>query len=165
MSFIYFVQAEFMGRVKIGRTKDVKGRLVSLRVASPCPLRLLAIILGGPKEERELHRRFSHLRVHSEWYEVRADLSEYLATLPPYEGASSEPAPVDETKLKKYIRDHGIFQRHLARKLGVSSARISQLVNGLDHPNLPMMRRIAEITGGAVMPNDWISAPNTDTAA
>lgn len=67
--------------------------------------------------------------------------------------------------LREYLTKNGIKQTHIARQLGVSDARISQLINGIDNPNLAMMQAIAEITGGEVMPNDWLAVPNTDTAA
>lgn len=67
--------------------------------------------------------------------------------------------------LKEYLTQNGIKQRHIADQIGVTPARISQLINGLDRPNLPMMEAIARVTGGAVMPNDWISVPSADTAA
>lgn len=66
--------------------------------------------------------------------------------------------------LKEYLTQNGIKQRHIADQIGVTPARISQLINGLDRPNLPMMEAIARVTNGAVMPNDWLVVPNTETA-
>ncbi len=41
---------------------------------------LLASAVGGPKEERELHRRFVHLRTRGEWFRPDPELLEYIAS-------------------------------------------------------------------------------------
>lgn len=53
------------GLVKIGTTSNLQHRLQKLRCGSALPLRLLATTSLA---ETDLHKRFSHLRQHGEWF-------------------------------------------------------------------------------------------------
>jgi hypothetical protein len=81
---VYFIQAE-NGLIKIGRTTDLPARLATMRTDSPIDIRLLASFIGSIGAEKELHQRFSHLRVRGEWFKAEADLLEYIksTTTPP----------------------------------------------------------------------------------
>lgn len=79
--YIYFVHSPESARVKIGYTTDPDKRIYGLQTASPSALEALAIITGTVVDERELHRRFAHLRVHREWFRDCDELREYIATL------------------------------------------------------------------------------------
>lgn len=59
------------GLVKIGRSTDVDARLRTLQTGSPEPLKLLGSIAGD--SELNLHRKFDHLRVGGEWFELGPD--------------------------------------------------------------------------------------------
>ncbi len=59
--------------------------------------------------------------------------------------------------LGEYILTHAPNGADLARKVGVSQAAISRYANRKRVPRPDVMRRIAEVTGGAVTPNDFIS--------
>jgi DNA-binding transcriptional regulator YdaS (Cro superfamily) len=48
-------------------------------------------------------------------------------------------------------------QRVVAERLGITKARVSQLISG-DLPSLGLAFRIKEMTGGQVTPNDWAGA-------
>lgn len=77
--FVYFIaEDEPGGRIKIGVAGDVRGRLKQLQTAASGPLRLLGTMPGGQKQEKRLHRRFSHLQTHGEWFEAAADLTSYI---------------------------------------------------------------------------------------
>jgi hypothetical protein len=69
VGYIYFIQAEWQGLIKIGRS-DIgpEKRLAGLRAASACPLVPLGIIWGGRDFEHRLHRRFADLHHHAEWF-------------------------------------------------------------------------------------------------
>lgn len=79
---VYFVQSGLEGPIKIGASSNVKQRLVDLQMGSPQPLKLLAQVRGSKREEREVHRRFAHLRVRGEWFSPAAELIEYISTIP-----------------------------------------------------------------------------------
>lgn len=79
--YVYFVHSPESARVKIGYTTDPDKRIHTLQTASPSALEPLAIITGTVADERELHRRFAHLRAHREWFTDCDELREYIATL------------------------------------------------------------------------------------
>ena len=54
--------------VKIGRTINVAKRVSEIQSMSPTPLRLLWSHPGGHELETNLHRQFSALRAHGEWF-------------------------------------------------------------------------------------------------
>lgn len=62
------------GWVKIGRAKNIASRMRDLQVGSPVPLRLLAVLSLDEDDERDLHRRWSHLRTSGEWFRLDAEL-------------------------------------------------------------------------------------------
>ena len=53
-------------------------------------------------------------------------------------------------ELKKYLEKEGLSQTEFAKKLGVTSARISQIVNRKRNPSVFLMVAIEEITNGNV---------------
>ena len=78
---VYFVQAGYEGPIKIGFSSDPAARLRALQVSSAVPLRLLATMTGGRREEYELHDRFQRHRLEGEWFEPAAPILEYVARL------------------------------------------------------------------------------------
>jgi DNA-binding transcriptional regulator YiaG len=75
---IYFVQAEGGGPIKIGRTIDLRKRMASFQCVSPVPLRVLAVMPGGPLAEFELHGRFAAHRTYGEWFNPSPVLVTYI---------------------------------------------------------------------------------------
>jgi hypothetical protein len=76
--YVYFFQAEIGGPIKIGRSFDPDVRLRDLQLMSPFRLRQLALIPGSIDKEAELHRRFSHSRLHGEWFAESDELIELI---------------------------------------------------------------------------------------
>lgn len=66
--FVYFIQGEGGGPIKIGWAVYPRGRLSSLQASSPVRLRLLAYVPGGVAKERRLHQQFAADRLHGEWF-------------------------------------------------------------------------------------------------
>ncbi len=58
------------GRVKIGRSTKVAGRVVALQLMSPVDLELLAVSRGGFDFENVLHRMCASHRAHGEWFDL-----------------------------------------------------------------------------------------------
>ncbi len=73
---IYFILAGTA--VKIGRTANVPARVAGMQTGCPHDLRILAILEGEKKEERELHRRFASKRLRGEWFKYDRDIAVYL---------------------------------------------------------------------------------------
>lgn len=69
---VYFAQRD--GLIKIGWSKSVPYRMISLRA------KLIGAEPGERAREASLHKRFSHLRVHGEWFNPGEDLLEYIQT-------------------------------------------------------------------------------------
>lgn len=66
---VYLIGNEANAHVKIGRSIDVRARLVALQAMSPVRLTLLWQTLGGAELEAALHRRFGSRRMHGEWFD------------------------------------------------------------------------------------------------
>lgn len=104
-TWIYLVQAERRpaSPIKIGRTKDPRTRLRILQTSHPVPLRYLALWRGGEKEERELHERFSYLRMLGEWFRPGRELRDFVRFAKSAPGSFSSAAeatavPMDELR-------------------------------------------------------------------
>lgn len=102
---VYFI--ECAGRIKIGYSGDVNGRLRSLATASPHPTVLLGIVAGSIELERSLHRRAAAYRVKGEWFtdceDVRALVASALAegeTLIPAKPPRSPPRHLPEIPIR-----------------------------------------------------------------
>lgn len=65
-------------------------------------------------------------------------------------------------KLTEWLANSGISQSELARRLGITQGRISQLVAGAQ-PSLELAMRIAAATGHKVQPQDFKDDVMTDT--
>ena len=76
VSGVYFVQCA--DRIKIGWSSNIASRL-SDDTFCPYPLILLAWIPGAPVvQEREIHRIFSELRTHREWFRAESPLTDFI---------------------------------------------------------------------------------------
>lgn len=78
-SNVYFIQSELGGPIKIGVSVDPKSRMAEIQRMSPFKLRILKTIEGDYSAESALHKRFSHLRLHGEWFEPADELLNFIA--------------------------------------------------------------------------------------
>jgi hypothetical protein len=76
--YVYFVEAEGVGRIKIGWTENLPERLKTLQLYSPVPLRLLGACWVTSDMEKSLHKTFADRRVVGEWFEPDSDLMELI---------------------------------------------------------------------------------------
>ena len=58
--------------------------------------------------------------------------------------------------LKDYLSERGISQVDFSNKLGITQARVSQIVNKKANPSIVLAKHIEEITNGAVTTMDLI---------
>ena len=79
--FVYFIQAGKEPKVKIGITNSIDNRLKQLQTGCPYPLNILAIIPGGRKKEKELHKRFEKYSEIGEWFSLSGDLQDFVDKL------------------------------------------------------------------------------------
>ena len=72
--YVYFIQSECNGLVKIGSTNNPAKRFLELQATSPCPLNLLHLIYteDNPSHIFELgvHSLFNQHRKHGEWFDL-----------------------------------------------------------------------------------------------
>jgi hypothetical protein len=66
---VYFLQNERTLAIKVGFTTNVKGRVRTLRTASPDRLRLLGVVPGDQGVERQVHRNLAAHRLAGEWFD------------------------------------------------------------------------------------------------
>lgn len=66
--YIYFIQMDRIGPIKIGFTKDIGKRLISLQTANPYPLNLLCVFPGNEEMEKDIHQGFNEMRMEGEWF-------------------------------------------------------------------------------------------------
>jgi hypothetical protein len=77
---VYYIAAPDLGRVKIGRTKDLRKRLISLRGGSPADLEVLGTLAGGAAVEMYLYAIFADDRIHGEWFNLTPEIATCAAT-------------------------------------------------------------------------------------
>lgn len=62
-------------------------------------------------------------------------------------------------RLSDYLEASSIRPTAFARQLGVSHTTVARWAAGTVPPSLEWMEKIAEATGGQVMPNDFMRQP------
>lgn len=86
MCFLYFIQAEEQGPIKIGIAKNVENRLKSLQSSNPEKLKVLKKFkLSSRDKAKELelrfHRFFRHTRIIGEWFRYKPFSVRYIKDL------------------------------------------------------------------------------------
>ncbi len=76
--YVYFVEQEGLGFIKVGVAKNVEKRITKLQTASPVKLKLLtAILVGGRNQaffmEKAIHERLKKYRVEGEWFKCEPE--------------------------------------------------------------------------------------------
>lgn len=77
-SWVYFIESKEAGLIKIGRSINPDKRFNAIRTMSPDELVLLGSIPEKVMTESELHKKFSHLRKHGEWFEGDDELWSFI---------------------------------------------------------------------------------------
>lgn len=67
------------GLIKIGKARDPDRRLVEVGHMAGCVLKALLVI--GQDVENQLHRKFSAIRTHGEWFKDDGEIRAYCAAL------------------------------------------------------------------------------------
>ena len=118
---IYFVESN--GRIKIGHTENLAARMGKLASDCPWPPKLLGVTDGGVEYEDHLHKRFSHVRVHGEWFldcpEIRLEVRKRC-----YLPKKAEPQL--GCTLKTYLAAERGRGARLAEHLGLAHGTITQ---------------------------------------
>ena len=79
IGFVYFIEAISVNRIKIGYSDNPDKRIKQLLTGSALALEMRAVMPGSQATEKELHQRFSHLRIENEWFEFNDEIRQYIA--------------------------------------------------------------------------------------
>ncbi len=66
--YVYFIQIDRIGPIKIGYSKDFGQRLIQLQTSSPYPLKLLCCYPETEEHEKAWHYTFGNIRMEGEWF-------------------------------------------------------------------------------------------------
>jgi hypothetical protein len=77
--YVYFIRSR--DTVKIGRATDPAARLKELQTGHPHTLELIVAVPAHALLERALHERFVRQRLAGEWFQVDADIVEFVGRL------------------------------------------------------------------------------------
>jgi len=66
--YLYLIQMDRIGPIKVGFAKNVGKRLIALQTSSPYPLKLLCMMPANKDMERDFHNCFQAIRVEGEWF-------------------------------------------------------------------------------------------------
>lgn len=85
-SYVYFVEAPVVHRIKIGVTRGLYDRFNALKTNSPTPLVMLGHIVGDVTDEGSLHARFGRHRANGEWFDdaIKPEILALLAEWAPH---------------------------------------------------------------------------------
>lgn len=83
VSFVYVIQGDEGGPIKVGVTTDALARIASLQTGNPQELRLLHIVPGGYDLEAEFHRRLVGCKLRGEWF-AGPEVAGFLAWVKDY---------------------------------------------------------------------------------
>jgi hypothetical protein len=80
MDIVYFLRAGDF--IKIGKaTGNPMSRIATLKTGCPFKIDVMAYMPGGIAEERELHKKFSNLKSHGEWFHADPALIEHIESI------------------------------------------------------------------------------------
>lgn len=79
--FVYFVQGEFGGGIKIGFSKTPESRLKQLQTSYPDTLKILVLVPGNNKDEKTYHKKFEHIKLNGEWFKPDKELLDEIENL------------------------------------------------------------------------------------
>ena len=81
-SWVYFLRAG--DRLKVGFSRNPEQRIETLKTGCPDPIILLGTMLGGRKEERQIHSTLKNFRANGEWFDLSAEsVKTYLSAILP----------------------------------------------------------------------------------
>lgn len=79
--FIYFIQSELGGAIKIGYSGNIKSRLASLQTGYPDKLNILGSMPGTAQEEKRIHNKLKESSLRGEWFNPTIEVMEVLSII------------------------------------------------------------------------------------
>lgn len=78
MERVYFFKESAMNAIKIGRSQNVRGRFDQIRNGMPQDLEFLGYMDGSAAKEKEIHAKFSHLKLKGEWFQFDQSIIDFV---------------------------------------------------------------------------------------
>lgn len=101
--YVYFIQSNDGGLIKIGTALDPVERMAAIQFYSPVRLRILAVTEGGRKREHQIHKQFAGARRHGEWFAPVKELREYITQVK--NGEEGHQTEYNEASVEKAVMD------------------------------------------------------------
>lgn len=130
--YIYFIQKEKGGPVKIGSAANPVQRLAAIQGMNPDPLCLLGVAAGGIGAERRVHESFAESRLHGEWFEPSARLLTLIGKLPSWEDVEAGtkcPRIASRTDSYRMLFAAGFSAQSIADYYGVSRQAVHSVAH------------------------------------
>ena len=145
---LYFIGAEGLDFIKVGRSKNPAKRLQALRTASPYKLRLLRTYEGrGDLEPYVLQLLRERMDVNGEWFLGReVNFDELVGEATEVEAVPIDPSPpvtLGAAIVRARHAQH-YTQADLVKATGLSQKYISEIENGHVDPRISIVLRIAK---------------------
>ncbi len=136
---IYFVQGERL--VKIGFSRQPYLRFLKMKTDSATVLELRLVIEGELADEKALHRQFSELRVHGEWFSDDGRIARLI------KHHLKQGAHVPRATKLSALSVGGRPSTAELRSLGISQPHAWKLAHGQQLPSLELAQRIEREIG------------------
>ncbi|MCR4338803.1 MAG: GIY-YIG nuclease family protein [Gemmatimonadaceae bacterium] len=84
IGLLYAIQSTHGGPIKIGWTSSsggLSGRLTSLQIGNPYPLRVIWTKPGSRLDEQILHRKYRKLRLSGEWFAADGEITDFFGAI------------------------------------------------------------------------------------
>jgi hypothetical protein len=79
--FIYFLQSDYNGLIKVGYTTDITKRFGSLRASNAASIGIIKVVLGNFFLESEIKRFLKFCQHHNEWFYPHDKLLAFIDSL------------------------------------------------------------------------------------
>lgn len=129
---VYFIRrTDGVGPVKIGFAKNPAVRLVAIQGMCPVDLEPLCSCPATRADERDLHRIFSDLAHHGEWFSH----SDRIGRLTRYISTHNKLPKLPNRSLARRaiaLRKRGLNYRQIAKKIGLSRTTVGFIVKSAE---------------------------------
>lgn len=151
-SYIYFIQAQGDGPIKIGVTGDnPRKRMVKIQSDCPWPVKLLGAIEGTVSQEKQIHLVLARYRTQGEWFEPTPIVLEAISTALECGRQAPFIEPVaglgEAHPLRKWREDRNLTQTEAGTLIGTSFVCFSRWERGTFMPHRKFWDVIERVTG------------------
>lgn len=153
-SYIYFIQAENDGPIKIGFTgRDPRKRMVKIQSDCPWRVKLLGAIEGTVSQEKQIHLLLAMFKTQGEWFEPHPVV---LAAVREALNCGKAPSPLNKNDRRTSTHDHPLTRyrnerkmslRSLADQAGLTCGFLSKVERRIQRPGTGAVVALQRVTG------------------